>query len=338
MKENYNNIFGRIKQNISSNEDHEKVASLFGKQELEYEISDALFGQLEKMDEENTDGIDLNSLYKRLWLKINAKEKEHKSTKHRILLIRVASIAVIMAIGLIVGAIFTPLNQNSDLAFVTIVAPKGSISQMYLPDSTLIYLNAGSEIKYRMDQGDGNREVFLSGEAWFKVTKNQNKPFVVNTPYYNVKVLGTEFNVRAYENDKDVTTTLEEGSIQIISGRALTIQQPILIKPEEQISYNKLERKINIKEVNSSLYSSWKDNKLIFINKNFSELADILERKYGVEIQVKDTSINKYHYDGTIKDETIFEMLNRIQSTLPIKYRIEGQKIIIEKDKCSKIH
>ena len=331
MKENYNNIFERIKQNISSNEDHEKAASLFGKPELEYEISDALFGQLEKMDEENTDGIDLNSLYKRLWLKITAREKESKSKKYRIYSIRAASIAALIAIGLIVGAIFTPFNQNSNLAFVTLVSPKGSISQMYLPDSTLIYLNAGSEIKYRMDQRDGNREVFLSGEAWFNVTKNKNKPFVVNTPYYNVKVLGTEFNVKAYENDKDVTTTLEEGSIEIISGEELTIQQPILIKPGEQISYNKLERKIEIKEVNFSLYSSWKDNKLIFINKNFSELIDILERKYGVEIEVKDTSINKYHYDGTIKDESIFEMLNRIQSTLPIKYRIEEQKIIIEK-------
>lgn len=331
MKENYNNIFGRIKQNISSNEDHEKVASLFGKPELEYEISDALFGQLEKMDEENTDGIDLNSLYKRLWLKITAREKESKSKKYRIYSIRAASIAALIAIGLIVGAIFTPSNQNSNLAFVTLVSPNGSISQVYLPDSTLIYLNAGSEIKYRMDQGDGNREVFLSGEAWFNVTKDQNKPFVVKTPYYNVKVLGTEFNVKAYENDKDVTTTLESGSIEIISGEELTIQQAILIKPGEQISYNKLKRKIDIKEVNSSLYSSWKDNKLIFINKNFSELIDILERKYGVEIQVKDTSINKYHYDGTIKDESIFEMLNRIQSTLPIKYRIEEQKIIIEK-------
>ena len=165
---------------------------------------------------------------------------------------------------------------------------------MYLPDSTLVYLNADSEMKYRLGGENGKREVFLSGEAWFSVKKNADKAFIVHTDFYKVKVLGTEFNVRAYEEDNEVTTTLEEGKIEIFSGNQLKLKNPVIIKPGEQISYNKKERKINIKEVNSSLYSSWKNNKLIFINKNFKELVEILERKYGVDIHVKDTSIYKY--------------------------------------------
>ncbi len=87
---------------------------------------------------------------------------------------------------------------------------------MVLPDNTIVYLNGGSELKYKLNQ-ENNREVYLEGEAWFDVEKDKTKKFVVHTPYYDVNVHGTEFNVKAYVEDNQVATTLEEGSVSITS-------------------------------------------------------------------------------------------------------------------------
>jgi transmembrane sensor len=88
---------------------------------------------------------------------------------------------------------------------------------MILPDSTIIYLNADSKIRYSIDGKDGFREVFLEGEAWFDVQNNNEKPFIIHTPFYDINVTGTQFNVKAYESDNTITTTLEKGQIIIQS-------------------------------------------------------------------------------------------------------------------------
>jgi transmembrane sensor len=92
---------------------------------------------------------------------------------------------------------------------------------------------------------------------------------------------------------------------------------------------NKESREITIKNVNTNWFTSWKDNKLIFVNMNLRDLVILLERKYGVEIEIKNTEILDLHFDGTIKNESIIEFLEIIQNTLPIKYKIVGQKIEI---------
>jgi transmembrane sensor len=201
----------------------------------------------------------------------------------------------------------------------------------------MVYLNAGSELKYTEENPRnfltskvGNRKVFLTGEAWFEVSRNENKPFVVHTPFYNVEVLGTQFNVKAYPEDDEVATTLENGKIKITSSEHFTIKETTTLQPGEQLVYTK-NKGINISEVNTRRFTAWKDNKLIFINMNLRELFVLLERKYGVDIEVADNMVLNYHYDSTITNETLLEVLDLIAETLPIKYKIEGQKIIIQK-------
>jgi ferric-dicitrate binding protein FerR (iron transport regulator) len=202
---------------------------------------------------------------------------------------------------------------------------------MVLPDNSIVYLNAGSQLKYAVEGQSGKREVFLDGEAWFDVTKNEKKPFVVHTSFYDVNVTGTQFNVKAYKNDEEITTTLEEGSVQITSSENFNLSENVVLRPGEQLIYSSLKKAIGVKNVETRMFTAWKDNKLIFINMNLKELFVVLERKYGVEIQVTNNLILNYHYDGTIKNETILEVLDLLKETLPIKYKIDGQTILITK-------
>ena len=213
-----------------------------------------------------------------------------------------------------------------------LIAPKGSVSQMILADSTLVYLNAGSELWYSPKSKDKKREVFLKGEAWFDVTKQKNRPFVVHTNFYDVNVTGTRFNVKAYETDNEITTTLEEGQVRITSSDKYNLAQTVILNPGEQVAMNKELNEIFVKKVDTKLFTSWKDNKLMFLNMDFKELIVLLERKYGVDIEVDNPDILKYHYSGTIKNESIMEIMEIIKHTLPIQYKIEGQKIIINQN------
>jgi ferric-dicitrate binding protein FerR (iron transport regulator) len=204
---------------------------------------------------------------------------------------------------------------------------------MVLPDGSIIFLNSDSRIRYSIDGEKGVREVFLDGEAWFDVEKNKKKPFVVHTPFYDVNVTGTQFNVKAYEADRHVTTTLEEGQVVIHSTENYQFTENVVLKPGEQIVLNKDSQELVLKEVNTKWYTSWKDNKLIFVNMDMKDLIVLLERKYGVDIEVKNKAILDLHFDGTLKNETIIEILDIIKKTLPINYKIVGQKIEITSNK-----
>jgi len=181
-----------------------------------------------------------------------------------------------------------------------------------------------------MDGRSGERELYLNGEAWFQVERAADKPFIVHTDCYDVVVKGTEFNVRAYDEDPGVITTLEKGSVEIKSG-ALKMEKESRLNPGEQLIYDKSDKSFEIKKVETKWYTSWKENKLIFINMNFRELVTLLERKYGVDIEVTDQRLMKYHYDGTIKNESVIEVLDILKLTLPIDYKINGQVVEIKR-------
>ncbi len=239
-------------------------------------------------------------------------------------------IAAVLIVGLLLGFSFQYLKKTEPV-YYTSIAPKGSISQVILPDSSIVFLNAGSQLKYKEEAHSAKREVFLDGEAWFNIAKNKKKLFVVHTSFYDVNVLGTKFNVKAYNTDQEIVTTLEEGSVLVSSPENFISFKNVNLSPGEQFVYNLQNRSIEIKEVNTRLFTSWKDNKVIFINMNLKELIVLLERKFGVDIEITDDVVLNYHYDGSIKDESILEVLDLLKETLPVKYSIKGQLIVITK-------
>lgn len=317
------------KSETSSHEQNQELLSLFHQPEIEFEFKNQLHDDLNETDPSPKDKLFFDDLFEKFWRKRKI-ELATQPPKNRFV-IRFTQWAAILAVGLIIGYYFNSLQKASSPIYYTSVAPKGSVSEMILPDGSHIFLNSGSEIKYTVDGTDGMREIFLTGEAWFQVAKMQRKPFLVHTSFYDVQVTGTSFNIKAYPEDKEVITTLEEGTVFVKSSGNLRLAEEAQLKPGEQLVYNKESKKIRISEVNTKWYTSWKDNKLVFVNMSLKDLKTLLERKYGVEIEISNESILNYHYDGTLKNETIMEVMEILKNTLPIQYQIVGQKIVIKK-------
>jgi transmembrane sensor len=256
-----------------------------------------------------------------------------KKQQQRHLIRWLTGMAAVLLIGFIGGYWLNREPQKNEPIYITATAPAGSVASLLLADSTVVYLNAGSKLTYCPETNASNREVSLNGEAWFDVVKNSNNPFVVRTPVCQVQVLGTRFNVKAYEEENEVITTLEEGEIILGSSPEIKSAGEIRLLPGEQAVINKTTHKVSVEKVETRYFTSWKDNKLMFINMNMQELIVILERKFGVNIEVGEPSILNYHYTGTLKNESVIEVMELIKHTLPVNYHIDGQVIRIVKNK-----
>lgn len=322
-------IINEGKSENSSYQQKQEFLSLFHRPEMEFQLKNQLMEELNETEPSPKDKLLFDELFERFWRQRKVAQTTQPLKNQ--LIIRIAQWAAILVIGLLLGYYYNSLQKVSSPVYYTSVAPKGSVSEMILPDGSHIFLNSGSEVKYTVEGAEGMREIFLTGEAWFQVAKMERKPFLVHTSFYDVQVTGTSFNVKAYPKDQEVTTTLEEGTVFVKSSDHLKLAEEAELKPGEQLVYSKESKKISIAEVNTKWYTSWKDNKLVFVNMSLNDLKTLLERKYGVEIEFSDQSILNYHYDGTLKNETILEVLEILENTLPIHYQIVGQKIVISK-------
>ncbi len=243
-----------------------------------------------------------------------------------------ASIIISFSLGFLVNKII-PKKQviNSDV-ITEVMAPNGSKSKVVLPDGTNVWLNSNSSIRYSSSFNKQNRDLKLEGEAYFDVHKNKNLPFIIKTGNnLSVKVLGTAFNVKAYSSEKYIETTLERGSLLVERTEGKNIYETRLV-PKQRATFNKSEKRMEVSTENDpTLYSSWKEDKLIFRNEPFESLVIKLERKYGVSITIKDKEIKTFHFNGIIQNESITDVMNIIKYTLPISYTLDHNQIIISK-------
>lgn len=227
---------------------------------------------------------------------------------------------------------------------------KGGKSTITLSDGTKVIMNADSRLKFPHSFNGATREVYLTGEAFFNVAHNSSMPFIIHTDKINIKVLGTEFNVKSYPDDSTSETTLIHGLIEVtLKDRP---DDRIILKPKEKlIVSNKTEEKSSseIKKTSpvhsaelliSSLHyisksdsavveTSWVDNKLVFQDESFGKLAEDMGRKYDVDIQFKNDAIKKYRFTGIFEKETVTEALDALQLTEKFKYNVDGTTIII---------
>lgn len=320
-------ILKKGKNSTSTLDDRQEMLALFHQPDHEYDLKDNLLEELEKTKSSEEISPALRKLFVRIWRTIE--QKENAARFRQRFLNTGMKIAAALIVGLVVGVFATYILESSEPFYYTAHSPKGSVSELILPDSTVIFLNADSRIRYTLESENKMREVFLEGEAWFDVQQDKKKPFIVHTGFYDVEVTGTQFNVKAYPSEGRVITTLEEGEVTLQSSENIALESAVILKPGEQVVFSAESKSMTLKTVVPKYYTSWRNNQLIFMNMNLQELIVLLERKFGVDIEVKDKSILDYHCDGTFKNETIIEVLQIIQKTLPIDYKIVGQKIEI---------
>lgn len=219
-------------------------------------------------------------------------------------------------------------NQNSNTPiYNTIVTPKGGEYTLSLPDGTKIWVNSSSKIRYPLNFGHSKREVELEGEALFEVASlkfnNSYIPFIVKTGDQNLEVLGTTFNINSY--GKVISTTLVEGAVRLSFGD----ENQQLLKPNQQANYSSSHKKVTIKEIDPFYTIAWRNGVFAFDEMSIENVMEVLARWYDIEIEYQ-RDIKNIKFTGSIsKYEDIGEVLEIMELTKDVKFKLIGRRVIV---------
>jgi ferric-dicitrate binding protein FerR (iron transport regulator) len=227
---------------------------------------------------------------------------------------------------------------------------EGVRKKVQLEDGTQVWLNVSSHLTYPANIGNSNRDVYLKGEAFFEVTPKETHPFTIHTAGIDVQVLGTRFNVKAYQTDESMETTLVEGRIAVsLNGQP---GRKLVLMPGEKLTIRKKEKtgpppvtngrildwgsvlaivetvtpNVTSKKVSELV---WMDDRLEFKDKSFPELATLMSRWYNRKIILTATFPADYRFKGTFKKETVTDALKALQVTADFNFTIKGDTIYI---------
>ena len=219
---------------------------------------------------------------------------------------------------------FYYLSPHNEMIEVSVAY--GEQKRLILPDSSEVWLNAGSTILYPETFAKDKRLVMLDGEAYFSVKKDTASPFIVEASQLSVKVLGTRFNVKAYPNDEKITTTLTSGKVEV----SVQSQPPHILKPNEQLTYDKKSSDIHISMIDTNDTNCWIVGKLVFTNASAGEIFRTLERHYNTTIDNTTTiPASKRYTVKFLKDESLDEILNILKDIIGFDYQQYEKKIVV---------
>ena len=266
------------------------------------------------------------------------------------------SLRIIAAAAVVVAAIFFTINYNNSgkkESLKTFAAAYGERKNFQLPDGTIVTLNAGSKISINESYGVSSRDIYLEGEAFFDVKHNRQLPFIVHTPAMDVKALGTAFNVKAYPGEKITETLLVRGLVEVTINEEKN--RKVLLHPNQKIKWvmhgietdaNKVATAQTGKRIvlndnpvqnitktggGDVKETAWKENKLIFEDEPFADIAILLERWYGVKIEFADKAIRHYRFTGIFEKEEIGTILSFLKESRSFQYEIkEGKPLQIK--------
>lgn len=213
-------------------------------------------------------------------------------------------------------------------ADMVVEAPMGTHTKLYLPDGTLVWLNAGSKIMYSQGFGIDDRKLKLEGEGYFEVIRNEKVPFKINTKEVNLQVLGTRFNFRNYPDDEEVTVNLIEGKVALHN--QIRTMPDLCLEPEEKMVLNKLTGEMSKSKARTNKSNVWINGELFFDEDLLEDIAKKLTRTYNVKVEVADSLRNKRFYGSfEISGNTINKILDTMVSTRQVKYRCEHDVYIL---------
>jgi ferric-dicitrate binding protein FerR (iron transport regulator) len=237
-------------------------------------------------------------------------------------MLRIAASILLIALG--VGGTFYLQNKMDNPSFTEVYSPYGHKTRVVLPDGSTVWLNGDTKLKYNSDFSDA-RNVELTGEALFEVTKNERQLFTVNAEKLRLEVYGTTFNVKAYPEDLISEVALVEGSVGLFRDKQLLRK----MVPGEVIAYNSGENKFSTRQGNIGQITSWSADELVIENETFEEVTKYLERWYGVEITLDKSIQLNNRLSFKVKTESLMELLSIISRITPVTYEINGKQVKI---------
>ncbi|HEY9257782.1 FecR family protein [Chitinophaga sp.] len=227
--------------------------------------------------------------------------------------------------GTLIYAANNKAGVTPEMVYNTLTIPRGKQYKVVLPDGSQVWLNAASSLRYPTQFPDGQRKVELSGEAYFDITKDDRKPFLVVTTQQTVAVLGTNFNVKAYTDEPYIKTTLVAGSIKINPLNGITAR---LLKPGEQAILENND--LQVKAVDTKEDISWRSDLFYFSDTDLREMAYQLQRWYDIEVDFSSLPAKRL-YGQLPRSTPLPELLSAIEKTTNIKFKLSNGRLSVEK-------
>lgn len=275
--------------------------------EINNELKQKMFNQIQE-------GISLGEI-----------RKTNRSSWNR--LMRIAASIILPLLIAYGGFQYYSMYRNAKKEPLIVSAGYGEKANIILPDGSRVWLNSGSKLTYHDSYNESKRKLNLDGEAFFEVVHDANKEFVVECMGMEVTVLGTSFNVKAYDEDSVISTVLLEGKIKIE-----TSSQSLVLNPRERLIYNKSKKTITAEVVDPTLFVGWRQNRLRFENESLQDIAKTIARIHNIDYSFSDETIKNIRFTGTVDNTSIGSVLNSIMLTSPISYSIEDSTIVFSKD------
>lgn len=224
------------------------------------------------------------------------------------------------------GLVYKMGAAKDTLKINKLFVPRRGEYNLTLSDGTRVFLNADSRLIYPVAFGKDKREVILQGEGYFDVAKDETRPFLVKTDDLSVRVLGTAFNLKCYPGDERVEATLVRGSVKVLEGNV-----EMLLSPGEQARFDRVSGEMDKLQVNTALYTSWKDGLFIFERERLEDILTVLSRWYDVAIFYQREDVKEELFTGDLKKyNSIEDHLKMLEMTTNVKFEIRGNTIIVK--------
>lgn len=287
-----------------------------------------------------------------IWMELNQRIRQEPATRvYRLKPWMAKAAAVAMLAGL--GAGWFWYQDTKKPYHLEVATHAGKVHHVTLPDGSQVWLNAQSNLQYNKWEEGKPREVMLNGEAFFDIAQQANRPFIIHTKAVDIQVLGTSFNVKAYNEDSQTETTLVTGKVQIVmkqeDGRTVELSpnQKLIVQNIPELKKVETINSNNIKIADSVSYHidevkkitgdstiaeiSWKERKLTFFDEPLSEVALRLQRWYGVNVIITDETMKNARFTGTFRDESLQKVMEVLRMSAPFNYHISNDTLMINK-------
>jgi len=343
-----------LNKEISPEENEQLLAILKEDASLsqQYELLTRIWneGPVDTSGESQTDEVVSKIIRKAGAATIAGNFQSSRWNRSRFTMMIAASLAVFVVAWWGLGIGRTTRKTLAETSQRQLITQKGSRSRFLLPDGTVVWLNSGSKLALENDFSGASREVRLEGEAYFNVTRQPGRPFIVHTSGINIKVLGTVFNVKAYAEDKNIETTLYKGSVKVFrenepEASAINLsrnEKLVLSRTEPDVETRAGTRAPAVnpaftiipldstKQENERFETAWLYSRLEFRGDDFDALARKLERWYNITVVFTDDEVRKLNFNGSFEKETAEQAFTALQAALPrFSYKINNQEVTV---------
>ncbi len=266
--------------------------------------------------------FDVQAAYQKNRKRLDIERRKYPLTFYISRIAAILLLPLIISTGVLSYLYTRQLKQADAVSYLEAFSAPGIVTQVLLPDSSKVWLNAGSSLRYPSRFTKKERNVQLNGEGYFEVQSDKEHPFYVSLDNgIKVKAHGTKFNINAYKEERVMETTLETGLVDVISA-----SRTVWLEPSEQVCYDKEDRRFTISVVNIEEKTAWKEGKLVFRNATLEEVVKKLSRRYNVDIVLHRESQKDYKFRATFSSENITQILDYLRMAAPISWSFADMK------------